>query len=180
VAAVPLLLAAGGAGVLWHLNDAARAELRTVNQQWFGAFERALADPDRQRRYAADETLRSVANLVRQAQQAGVRFDPTGDPPISYSGYRNAQSALEIVHRVERELTPERWQRLAAVDGIRQRYEARGWSQPATYLADLARGPRPSAAADVAGGIDRLLDVTSRIGSDAVWLDEQWASTRPT
>lgn len=175
-AGVVLLLGGGAAGTLWHLHGAARAEFAAVHNQWFGAFARALADPGRQQRYAADDTLRSVTTLVGEAGRAGVRLDAPDAAGFSYGRYRNARSALEIAQRVERELTADRWQRLAAVNGIRQRYEARGWAQPAAFLADLAAGARPNPAADLAAGVDRLMDVTSRIGPDAIWLDEQWST----
>ncbi|MDB5294037.1 MAG: hypothetical protein JWO31_20, partial [Phycisphaerales bacterium] len=173
--AIPLAIAGAGAGLLYHLNDAARVELLAVDGQWFAAFERALDDPARVQRYAGDATLRAVADLVRQSKRDGVRFDPSGDPVISYAAYQNARAALAVVGRVERELSPDRWQRLASINALRQRYEARGWAQPAGYLADLARGATPSPGADLAAGIDRFVDVSGRIGADAIRLNEQWA-----
>jgi hypothetical protein len=177
VAAAGALALAGGAGAaaLHHANGTARAELSAVNQQWFAAFERALDDPARQQRYAADDTLNAVTALVRQAKQAGVHFDPSNDSMFSYPAYRNAQAAAEVAQRVERELTPERWQRLAAQNALRQTYAARGWTQPAMFVADLTAAARPGTTADLAAGVDRLMNVTSRIGPAAAALDEQWA-----
>lgn len=173
-AVVPVLLGLGGAGYFWKLHADARIQLSTVNQQWFGAFEKAIDDPQRVQRYSVDETLKTVVQQVRQAKQSGVPFDPAGSSVWSYGNYQKTRTGLGVVERVERELQPERWQRLAAMNAIRQRYESRGWSQPAAYLAELNRGVVPTPGTDLAAGIDRMMDITGRITDDAIWLDDEW------
>jgi len=171
---MPLLLAGAAGGFFYKTHSDARQQLASVNQQWVGAFVRALSDPQRQQRYNADDTLRSIAQQVQQAQSAGVVFDPSDTSVLSYDGYRHTRSALNLVETIERELAPERWKGLAAMNALRRQYEVRGWSQPAAFLAELNRGVTPAPNADLAAGIDRFLEVTGRINEDALWLNEEW------
>ncbi len=174
VAATVLLLIGGGVGYFWKIHTDVRTQLATVNQQWFGTFWRALEDPKRSARYSADDTLARITQQIRQARQAGVNFDPSASSILSYDGYQKSELALGVAERVSRELTPERWARLKAMSDLRQRYESRGWSQPAAFLTDLNSAAVPAPGGDLAAGIDRLLDVAARITDDAIWLDEQW------
>ncbi|HEX8912627.1 MAG TPA: hypothetical protein VF796_09745, partial [Humisphaera sp.] len=175
-AVVPLVLAGAAAAWFHHRHAAARAEYLAARGQWFESFAARMQDPVRQERYAVDPGLRAVVDAFRAARRDGVRFDVTADDPLlSYGNYRSATGALAVVREAERDLTPERWPTLANVEAAGRRYEARGWQQPALFLADLARGARPGGdRADVAGGIDRLLAVWSRAEPAAEVVEARW------
>jgi hypothetical protein len=177
VAGAALVVAAGGMATFWAVHTGVRADLQSPDQQWVVPLAKAALDPARRQRWArADPALGDIGTTVAQAQAQGVRFDVADEPVFSPSAYQNAKAALAVAQRVARDLTPDQWAGLARVESLRDRYAARGWAQPAAFLADLARGARPSPSADVAAGVDRLLDVDVRVRVDAGWLGDAWAA----
>ena len=174
-AAVPLVLAAAGGGAFWALHTGVRGELVGVDQQWFGQLAKAVDDAPRRDRWSrADPSLKDLTAAVAAAKAQGVRFEVADDPVYSPLAYQNAKAALDVVQRVARDLTPAQWAGLANLNALRQKYEARCWVQPATFLAELARGTQPGPNVDVAAGVDRMLDVDVRVRADAGWLEESW------
>lgn len=176
-ALVPLTLAviAGvGALVLARMNDSARAELSAVNAQWFGPFEQSLRDPARRKLFAADPDLKTIVDELQQADAKGISFNPGAGSRYSLAGYQRTREALAIAQRIRQDLSPGQWHRLAETVALQQRFEARRWDQPATFLAQLVRQTQPTPDAPTAVGIERFLRVQPRIAAAVPSLDAAW------
>ena len=160
--------------MLSRMNETARADLSSVNAEWFGAFEQSLKDPARREAWRADPDLKAVVDEVERAESEHVSFDPAAGSKFSLSSYRRTRSAIDRVERVRQGLLPEHWKKLADTVAVQQKYESRHWDQPATFLSQLVRGTQPAPGSDVAAGVDRFLRVQPRVeaggeAAEAVW-----------
>lgn len=172
---VVALLLAAGAGVLAFLESSARNEFRRERAAWYGSFARAIADPARRERYAADPDLKAVVDRVTRPDVAA--FDADGRPasPLARLDFRRPRAAAAALREAGEGLSPAAWKRLGAAVELRNRYERRGWAKPVEYLNALTRAAQPGApGGDVAAGIDRFLDAAPRLEQESAAAEQTW------
>lgn len=178
LATTVVVLLAAGVGVMALLQARAREEIRRERAAWYGAFEKALADPARRQQYVSDEGLRPILEDLDRADLAAYREPAAAAAPTdlrSRIDFRGPQAAAAALRRAREGLSPAGWKRLGWAADLQRRYANRGWRQPADYLAKLVKAAEPGAGgADVAAGIDRLLQVAPRLEQGAPAAEQAW------
>lgn len=171
VAAVLMLFAAMAGGFAFA-GYSARKEYCQAKREWLGSFAEALADPNRRALYATDPTLQKVVVTVDRLKPVTVRCDEGFPVPLTLSEYRRTRSALGSLEKINSSLTPARWPLLANAAAAERRFRARGWIQPADFLAKVVEGVRPGQP-NLATRIDWLVLIED-FEQKLVALDEDW------
>ncbi|HET6249695.1 MAG TPA: SUMF1/EgtB/PvdO family nonheme iron enzyme [Tepidisphaeraceae bacterium] len=172
-AAVLAVLAGAGVGVLSMLDRDARAQYSQSKRIWFGKFLDAAADPAHRKRWDNDPDLKAVLDQLPVNDLRAIDGDDSRLIRWKYSDYTNVRNANLLVAGVQSDL-PGHWKRLARAEELRRRLDARGWAQPAQYLANLLDEIRPIGGSDITPGIDKLLEVSPHIEAGLAMADSDW------
>ncbi|HXE56124.1 MAG TPA: hypothetical protein VN541_24070, partial [Tepidisphaeraceae bacterium] len=155
--------------------SSSRRQVAQAKAGWIDAFAAAVSNPERRARYRSDPDL-SVA--LDDLDRSGLATLPAGGNPISDltpSRLQMYRQAALAAHRLERELSPDHWHRVANVVALQQKYQTRGWNQAAGYLSDLVVAAQPRVGANVAAAIDRIFKVQPLIEKGQAQIEKNWA-----
>lgn len=152
------------------LEARTRREFCREKSQWLSRFAKAAADPQRRKAWGTDADLSRVLADVDRADPLSVHCEQMGLSPDPRR-YRRIRSALSAARQISADLAPERWKQLGNAWERARRFEARGWTQPAELLADQISAAHPSAGANLAGAIDRILATNARLDRDLPALE---------
>ncbi len=155
------------------LEARTRKEFCLEKSQWLGRFAAATSDPQRRKRWGADVDLARVLADVDRADPASIHCEQLG---MSFSPrrYWRIRTGLSAARQISAELTPQRWSQLGSAWERARRFETRGWTQPAEYLAGQIEAAHPSPGTDLAAGIDRLLATNSQLDRDLPALESSF------
>jgi len=173
-ACVALVGALVGALVLAGFVASSRSRFAAAKAAWIDPFAVALSDRARREHYQSDSDLRRAiadfdgSNLAHTPADGGLLSN------FSFWELGRLRGANAAAERIEQDLAPARWHRLADLIDLQQRYQRRGWEQPADYLEKIIAAARPREGANLLGGIERMLRVGPLIEFDSPRLEETW------
>ena len=148
-------------------------QLSRARSQWLDALAATLADPARGTRYRADPSLRSVMSDVATADDPSVSCD-SGPANLSPWHYAKMSQCLSAAEHVETDLSPDRWPVASRLLDVQHLFEARGWNQPAQFIAACLDSVRPGPGADLDSTIQRLQTLDAQAQERLPALERDW------
>lgn len=175
VPAMAVFLALVCMAALLFAVASARRQVAAAKSGWIDAFAVALNRPERRTLYRSDPDLKLAIDDLDRSRLATMPLHDGLLSDLSLSRLREMRLAAGTVQQLQRELSPAHWRRVADLIALQQKYQSRGWNQPASYLSNLivAAQPRPGAA--VADAIDRIFRVQPLIERDQAQVETQQA-----
>lgn len=167
-------VAVGVLALLAAQVSSARRGFARIKSEWIAPFAAAVSDPQRQLRFRQDPELKLALDELDNSRIARLPIDGSAGSRFSLAELQRMRQATAAAHRIEDELSPQHWQRLQQVTALQKRYEARGWTQPAAYLASLVLAVQPASGAGLADAIDRVLRLRPVLDEDQARVEEQW------
>jgi formylglycine-generating enzyme required for sulfatase activity len=141
--------------------------------RWLGALVSATADDRLRERWSADPQLQDVLDRISSAHLAELDASDGSAIALSPSEYFRRRDAVAAANAIADDLSSAHWQRLGHLSDLQSQFKSRGWTQPAEFLGTLITGAAPPAA-NLAAGIDRVLDTSAAIDRTLPPIDAAW------